>query len=146
MEKADHPENISLFNKQGNSQASYSTLKPRAEKNSTINLKLEAKEIFMDDHRALIKDDVGKSGSTTEECNVRTTAVDQVHNILGGIIYCQNGCRSTGFDVIYHPTCDTSVQNDHQQTTESAESKRSLTVTMPSPHNHTPTSLTTVVS
>ncbi|UYV83554.1 hypothetical protein LAZ67_23001451, partial [Cordylochernes scorpioides] len=40
--------------------------------------------------------------------------------------------QRTGIHVIYHPTCDrhTSVQNDHQQATERAESKSSLTVTI----------------
>ncbi|UYV74696.1 hypothetical protein LAZ67_12000598 [Cordylochernes scorpioides] len=39
----------------------------------------------------------------------------------------------------------TSVRNDRQQTTERAESKSSSTVTMPTTHIRTPTSLTTVV-
>ncbi|UYV69232.1 CNOT6L [Cordylochernes scorpioides] len=58
------------------------------------------------------------------------------NNRTGGQSNCQNGCRSTGIHVIYHPTCDphTSVQNDHQQATERAESKSSSTVTMPTPH------------
>ncbi|UYV82460.1 hypothetical protein LAZ67_21002275 [Cordylochernes scorpioides] len=28
------------------------------------------------------------------------------NNRTGGQSDCQNGCRSTGFDVTYHPTCD----------------------------------------
>ncbi|UYV82611.1 hypothetical protein LAZ67_22000131 [Cordylochernes scorpioides] len=70
------------------------------------------------------------------------------NNRTGGQSNCQNGCRSTGIYVNYHPTCDrhTSVQNDHQQATERAESKSSLTVTMPTPHTRAPTSPTTVVS
>ncbi|UYV76875.1 LAMA2 [Cordylochernes scorpioides] len=70
------------------------------------------------------------------------------NNRTGGQSNCQNGCRSTGIHLIYHPTCDrhTSVQNDHQQATERAESKSSPTVTMPTPHTHAPTSPTTVVS
>ncbi|UYV71493.1 hypothetical protein LAZ67_8003491 [Cordylochernes scorpioides] len=39
----------------------------------------------------------------------------------------------------------TSIQNDHQQTTERAESKRSPTVTMPTPHTRTPTSPSKVI-
>ncbi|UYV78283.1 hypothetical protein LAZ67_16000812 [Cordylochernes scorpioides] len=70
------------------------------------------------------------------------------HNRTGGQSNCQNGSRSTGIHVIYHPTCDrhTSVQNDHQQAHERAESKSSPTVTMPTPHTRAPTSPTTVVS
>ncbi|UYV81675.1 PLEKHG4 [Cordylochernes scorpioides] len=67
------------------------------------------------------------------------------NNRTGGLGNCQNGCRSTAIHVIYHPTCDrhTSVQNDHQQATERAESKSSPTVTMPTPHTRAPTSPTT---
>ncbi|UYV64630.1 hypothetical protein LAZ67_3001396 [Cordylochernes scorpioides] len=70
------------------------------------------------------------------------------NNRMGGQSNCQNGCRSTGIHVIYHPTCDrhTSVQNDHQQATERVESKSTPTVTMPTPHTRGPTSPTTVVS
>ncbi|UYV79213.1 hypothetical protein LAZ67_17001537 [Cordylochernes scorpioides] len=70
------------------------------------------------------------------------------NNRTGGQNNCQNGCRSTGIHVIYHPMCDrhTSVQNDHQQATEKAESKSSPTVTMSTPHTRAPTSPTTVVS
>ncbi|UYV61184.1 hypothetical protein LAZ67_1003741 [Cordylochernes scorpioides] len=54
------------------------------------------------------------------------------NNRTGRQSNCQNGCRSTGIHVIYHPTCDrhTSVQNDYQQVTERAESKSSPTVTI----------------
>ncbi|UYV64984.1 hypothetical protein LAZ67_3002654 [Cordylochernes scorpioides] len=70
------------------------------------------------------------------------------NNRTGGQSNCQNGCRSTGIHIIYHPTCDrhTSVQNDRQQATERAESKSSPIVTMPTPHTRAPTSPTTVVS
>ncbi|UYV84357.1 hypothetical protein LAZ67_X001927 [Cordylochernes scorpioides] len=85
--------------------------------------------------------DVGKSGSGRQ----RST---KGNNRTGVQSNCQNGCRSTGIHVIYHPTCDrhTSVQNDNQQATERAESKSSPTVTMLTPHTRAPTSPTTVVS
>ncbi|UYV77374.1 hypothetical protein LAZ67_15000739 [Cordylochernes scorpioides] len=57
------------------------------------------------------------------------------NNRTGGQSNCQNGCRSTGIHVIYNP----SVQSNHQQATVRAESKRSPTVTMPTPHTRAPT-------
>ncbi|UYV68796.1 hypothetical protein LAZ67_6000885 [Cordylochernes scorpioides] len=92
--------------------------------------------------------DVDKSGSTTEDATSGRQRSTKGNNRTGGQSNCQNGCRSTGIHVIYHPTCDrhTSVQNGHQQATERAESKSSSTVTMPTPRTRAPTSPTTVVS
>ncbi|UYV73098.1 ACSL4 [Cordylochernes scorpioides] len=75
---------------------------------------------------------VGQQGKNATSGPQRST---KGNNRTGGHSNFQNGCRSTGIHVIYHPTCDrhTSVQNDHQQATERAESKSSPTVTIAYP-------------